>query len=260
MRSHPLSTMIQRQAVQPVRFLAVLPDGRVSEGGWTFEVLRLRHLGAKPVTKAAAADGSAVFDLRRPLPALVRVQFQLKVSAGGFDARRVRWEGVTFLTLGPAQPGLLLPETVTYVPVQRATNAAEEFALAEAALAILDSTVLGKLVLYDVDEMLTVLRHQLPSATVSLAGKVLDGVLKVKGNGSWWPSSLDEKPLGTVLLDPTVRQHLEADLGLAAWHRLTASFLYLRNTGSHQKYTPVAMPDATASVGMVLDILNEWVK
>jgi hypothetical protein len=248
-------------STQPVRVFAVLPDGRISPGGWSYEVVRLRAIRPRPSQANAGPDGSAVFNLLCPVPSVIPVQFQFKLTARGFDTRRVQWTGSIDVTLGPRPLGQLLPEITAYVPVQRATFTAENFELEEAAIAALDQTELGKLVLYDIDEMVTALRQSLPSGTLALAGKVLDGTLKFKGSAAaWWPAELDEKPLRPVLQHPTVRSRIESEIGPAEWVRLTTSFLYLRNTGAHQKYTSVSHTDAAASVGMVLDIINGWVR
>jgi hypothetical protein len=83
---------------------------------------------------------------------------------------------------------------------------------------------------------------------------------KLKGAAEgWWPPALDDKSLGVVLQDPTVRARIESDLSHATWEKLKASVLYLRNTGMHQRYTEVSLPDAAASIGTVLGIVNLWV-
>jgi hypothetical protein len=248
-------------ASQRVKVTAIWPDGRTAHGGWEASVLRLHATAVPPAIFRADADGAARIDLAAASIALIPTTLSYRITLHGFDERRVRWTGSVDFAVPPASPTAVLPEIELRISVDRERHESPSLGLEQASVVGLDVNALGKLILYDVSEMLAALYYSLPSAALSLSGKVLDGLIKFKGQSSgWWPAGLDSKPLGVVLGHPVVKARIESDLGPEAWERLSNSFLYLRNTGAHQKFVPVNLPDAESSVALVLDMLSRWVR
>lgn len=177
----------------------------------------------------------------------------------GHDTRGVAWSGTVIEAIGALPLGSSPAPRDVLVPVRRQPKNVDRLGLEESQVSLLSPDPLGRLVLYDVDEMLSALAASLPSAALAMAGKVLDGFLKFEGQSTgWWPAALDTSPLGPVLQNSVVISHGRTALGNATWERLEHSFLYLRNTGAHQKYVEIALSTAESEVELTLNVLNRW--
>ena len=245
--------------VQPIVVRAVLPDGRISTGGWVVDVVQEQVVGAASRRVKAGADGSVRLDLPAPLPSLFPITFQWRLTAHGRDRRGVIWSGtvVEYTRMGAARRRL--PLRNLYISVSRQPRQIDRFGLGEAMGTKLQATELGRLVLYEIGELHAALTGSLPSAALELASKVLDTFLKLRGHeGGWWPKALDTAALGTVLKNPDVVSRSRAAIGDAAWGRLEQSVLYRRATGAIPKYVEISIETAEADAEMVLETLKRW--
>lgn len=119
----------------------------------------------------------------------------------------------------------------------------------------------GIQVLYDYDEMIWGLKHGLPGSTSAVCGKVLEGVLMLRGQWKdWWVPDWDEDrnlTLGRLLqLEPVKKDILES-FGHGFFDRLSNPAT-MRVVGAHQKWTKVTMAESTAACTVILELINGW--
>jgi hypothetical protein len=114
------------------------------------------------------------------------------------------------------------------------------------------------LLLYDIAELFDALAAGLPSSSLVMAGKVLDGTLKLKGvEENWWNPDWDERSLGFLLDQPAVKAAVTKRLSKGYWDRLRGSAL-ARNPAAHQKFSQVSYHDALSAATIVLEAVNRW--
>lgn len=191
--------------------------------------------------------------LKTPLGGTFNVEFYANVT----DAQYVKWTGyatgrVRFPGLGTQGEGSLV------ITLKRKDQELAPLAIRNGVWQNLSSTSLGLLVAADLRELVDALNGGLPSASLCLAGKVLDGAFRVKGDGSWWDSAWDNLTLGGILKVQAVRSEISRDLGTGFLARLEASTLTLRNIGAHQKYTLPTLLEAHSTSAVVVELLNAW--
>jgi hypothetical protein len=118
----------------------------------------------------------------------------------------------------------------------------------------------GALVLEDLEELNAVSAAGWPNATVALWGKVLDGAIKLRGlSENWWRDTWDKLTLGEVLKegsDPA--REIELRVPKALVGRLRDKTRYLRNAGTHQKYTRISASEANGAVEALSEFLSAW--
>lgn len=117
----------------------------------------------------------------------------------------------------------------------------------------------GPFLLVDVDELVDCLEASLPTASMALVGKVLEGALKVRGHAEgWWLSTYDNETLGQLLAEPSIKTTIENRIGSGNWNRLRGSSVFVRNVGVHQTFARVSMEEALASTRIAFTFLSRW--
>lgn len=248
------------QAQQPYIVRPLFPDRTVFTGEWQLELHGVPSGRGGLLTKKSKKTGEVPLKVSLPLAGPFNIRFTYRMVAKGYDSQGVAWAGETTETLGSGPDGATLPERELFVEMHRQPRDVSRLSPSDETVGLLIQDSLGRLVLKDIDELLTSLAGSLPSGSLSLAGKVLDGLIKTKGQrGGWWPAELDTKPLGVVLKHPEVVKRGKVALGAPTWERLEHSFLYLRNTGAHQKYVEISIATAESEAELVLQLLEKWV-
>lgn len=181
-------------------------------------------------------------------------------EANGQGAGGVSWEGkaVVKWNLVRVRQGEQGPRREVRVLLSRKRREVETKpdATALARLSDLDS---DGLVLLDLGELMDALSASLPGASLAMAGKVLEGLIKTKARKEkWWSDDWDKMPLGTLLENSTVKNQLVAVIGTGGWDRLRGSTVFLRNVGVHHKHEAVSMEEALATARVVYDFMGRW--
>jgi hypothetical protein len=186
----------------------------------------------------------------------VKVEF----SAEGYDGTGVLWKGQSVVSwrLVHVGPGQSAPRRETRIVVRRQPREVNvELDIAIRSAVARDAN--GILVLADTDELIDSLRSNLPSGSMALVGKVLDGAIKIRAQEEgWWSPDFDGKPLGLMLTTPAIKARIDAKIGPGNWERLRGSGVYIRNVGAHQSFDRVSMEEALASTRIVFDFMRKW--
>jgi hypothetical protein len=128
--------------------------------------------------------------------------------------------------------------------------------MALARLSELDSDGLVSL---DLGELMDALSASLPGASLAMAGKVLEGLIKAKGRKEkWWNDDWDKMTLGMLLENSTVKNQLTTVIGAGGWDRLRGSTVFVRNVGVHHNHEVVSMEEALAAARVVYDLMLRW--
>ena len=187
------------------------------------------------VTSAGVAEFKVIWTW--PLPSLGSFR-SVKLDATLFDEYGVEWSGSLSTTLN-FRPGGGSRFNPLDVPMRKARIDVAALALPVSSRAKMTGRVNGPLLVHDIDEMLESLSAGLPSAAICLAGKTLDGLLKVTGErDGWWDPSWDGSQLGTLVQTGAVVGAIKAAMGPGFLERLKGSVLYVRHTGAHQRTLP----------------------
>ena len=203
-------------------------------------------------------DGSCIVSLNtQGFVGLVNLEFQASTID---SATGVGWSGEVRHRWGLVhiRPGLPGPKREAQVMLSRQPRDIS-FGLNSQTFTAIQASAEGGLLLYDIEELLECLRSSLPSASLALAGKVLDGSVKIKARADgWWQSAWDRLPLGSLLSEAEVKKRLVSTIGEGGWDRLKGSGVYVRNVGAHQKFVLVSMDEAVASSRVVFDFMVRW--
>lgn len=208
----------------------------------------------KRVHGETATDGTLHTDLKADTSErFVSVEFFARVV----DSQYVKWKGSTVRQIDFPRGDDLQPPVIC-ITLNRAEQEAPPLNIKGALWLTLSSTPLGQLVASDLQELIDALDDGLPSAALCLMGKVLDGALRMKGQGDWWNPSWDNRTLGALFREEAVRKAVASDLGEGYLMRLEATSLPLRNIGAHQKATLPTLLEAQSTSAVLVELLNSW--
>jgi hypothetical protein len=116
----------------------------------------------------------------------------------------------------------------------------------------------GSLLLDDHREMCETLIRGYPSAATALAGKVLEGILRIRGERErWWDDAWDRMTIGALLDEEAVRAAIRKQLG-DGWLRKIEGAGALRILGAHHKGVRITMAEANSAANVVNDVLAAW--
>lgn len=116
----------------------------------------------------------------------------------------------------------------------------------------------GRLVLTDFDEYCDALRTGLPTSAMVMAGKTIEGTIKLRAqHEGWWDSHWDHLTLRDLLAKQPVVDRFKAGLGQGFLDKLRGS-PSLRNPAAHQNWVWTTLSEAIGVSSMVVDLLNSW--
>ena len=212
------------------------------------------------VSSSTAIDGhgKAIFELNH-YGAPGRV-ISTEFSVSGYDSTGVEWEGYARkdFRLVTVRRGQSPPVREVSVELSRKPRTIR-FSLSAELVGALIALPKGGFISEDIDELLTCLRSNLPSASFSMLGKVYDGLIKLRGqHEDWWNADWDTMSLGALLNVGEVKIKLKAAIGDSGLKRLTASGVVMRNFGAHQKFERVSMDEALASTSVLFEFIPRW--
>lgn len=125
---------------------------------------------------------------------------------------------------------------------------------------VMQSDRRGAFVLADFDEYCDALHAGLPIAASALAGKVIEGSIRRRGEiDGWWKAEWEKKTLGQLLEEQVVQSQISQDFGTGFWEKVKGSPA-LRNAAVHQNWVITTMPEAAGASSVVLRFLNRWGK
>ena len=181
-------------------------------------------------------------------------------EAEGRDSKGVSWEGrrVVRWTLVRMNPGVEAPRREVTIVLSRQGREVETRPTSDAlaAAAVLDPS---GFVLREVDELMDSLSANLPSASMAVAGQLLDGLIKARGRkDGWWDRDWDRLPLGPLLELEPIKTRLSKAMGSGGWERLRGSGVYVRNVAAHHKGDSPSMEEALASARVIYDLMERW--
>jgi hypothetical protein len=235
-----------------------LPDGTYADNASV--ILNIPNGIRPPLTLTSKspkgkAEFKVVWNWPLPTPGVFRT---VKLDATAFDEYGVEWSGALSTNLNFRAGGGAVFAPLD-IPLHKTRVDVTALRLSGSAAAAIRTRAIGPLLLHDYDEMLEAIAEGLPSAAIRLAGKSLDGLLKVTGDrDGWWETAWDETQLGTLLQTGKVVSAIQSALGLGYLQRLRGSMMFVRHTGAHQKYTSVSIEEARASARLVMELAKKW--
>jgi hypothetical protein len=207
---------------------------------------------------AGFTDGSGTVELwwptsrgKGPIPVFVGAMVQ--------DRYEVWWRAERRLTLRrpPTRADFDGPVDSLHVELQRGYQRKGPLFIDPEATHSLEGDTQGRFVLADFAEYCDALNLGLPTAATSLAGKVIEGAIRRRAElDSWWDEAWEELPLGKLVDQPAVRDHVVKDFGRGFYGKVKLPVL--RNTAIHQKWVVTTMSEAAGTSSVVLDLLNRW--
>lgn len=177
------------------------------------------------------------------------------------DPTGIGWIGTGGFDLVVATGKLIRPKHNSTIEIvtQRVPAPLPYLGIDKSTVQAISGTEGGPLVLNDLDEMLTAVRIALPSSTLAMAGKGLEGFLRMKGRSEdWWKKKLNGLSIGRLLADPDVEAVVTRRIGEGAWGRLRGSSVYVRNQGVHNNESSVTAAEAISAAEIVLHVVNSW--
>jgi hypothetical protein len=253
--------MLRRHSPEPVAELTVTYQILLAHGSAArrarVRVTRLAVLGAQPVQLEASDDGTLV--VRYSVPDVVReMVVRARLMTEHTDRQGVHWEDDREVRYTISGRGPFRVQDVEAFGLHRSRHDISAFGLDQSAIDGISQHAEADLLLYDIAELFDALAAGLPSSSLVMSGKILDGTLKLKGDREhWWNSDWDDKPLGFLLDRPEVKAAVIGRLGRGYWDRLRASAL-ARNPAAHQKFSQVSYHDALSVATIVLEAVNVW--
>lgn len=200
-------------------------------------------------------DGSLSVELSRKRG--LTTHFFYDFTATVTDVQMVRWSGTERVHLLVPAFNRPVNERVK-ITLHRSVQDFPSLLVKSSVWRNLLGSTTGEFLLPDLQELVDTLGGGYPSATLCLAGKVLDGVLKTKGVGTWWDNGWDRDTLGVLLGRDPIKKAIRSDMGDGFLTRLEAVTLPLRNLGAHQKFTHATMSESHAVASVVVELLNKW--
>ncbi|MGC2359933.1 MAG: hypothetical protein WA691_06480 [Thermoplasmata archaeon] len=204
----------------------------------------------------AGGDGYCVVSLKTAgLLSLINLQFSAELVD---SATGVEWAGSSSARWRLVRAPGVAPRREARIQIER-KHRAVQLAVPDSVLDTILKTGDGRLLVYDVDELLHCLRTSAPAAALSMVGKVLDGSIKIRARAEqWWLPSWDGLTVGRMLLEPEIKRRVIEKIGPGEWTRLQASGVYIRNVGAHQKFALVSMDEALASTRVLFEFMVRW--
>jgi hypothetical protein len=167
------------------------------------------------------------------------------------DSNGIGWIAGGGIELILAKGKLVRPRHNSQIQIvlERKYNALTHISIDRVASYRLDNAPGGALVLNDLDEMLTAVRNGLPGSTLAMAGKGLEGFLRLKGKAErWWKTRYEGLTVGKLLGEPEVEEIVRRRIGEGYWGKLRGSAVFVRNQGVHNNQAPVTGAEAVTPV------------
>lgn len=238
-----------------VTVLVQFPSRRVCQGARVEGTISIRN--PRRASGITGQDGTCVVPLDTTgVVGIVALEFRATV----LDSLGVEWTGnsVYRWTLVYTRAGTPAPKREALIVLGRVPREVP-LELNPETFGAIERSDGGALLLADVEELVDSLRASLPSASVALVSKVLDGSIKIRGRArGWWRADWDRLPTGALIAEPEVKRLIIERIGDGGWERLRGSAVSLRNVGAHHLSEQVSIDEAMGSARVLFDFLPRW--